>query len=270
MNNQTCSSVVSICADSAYEKISYLVANGMKVLPACRQIAEEFNNENPTAKVEVESLRKMYNRTIKTTKTVSVTQKTGTMTQKSKKKAPTKKELLEQLKAKDAQIIELSEQFQALNDGHVENPEQNQVVKEQSQLNQALNDGQDKKDEQNQVVKSSEKEENMLKANLSLNRQLEHYERDNLRMREEIHELAQKLHNVEKERDAIMDASNQQYLECKEMEEHLRREIKKNQDIISLYDEITEKFLIKYTPEMQSDLRKKIEKQFNDLLKVQK
>jgi uncharacterized protein YoaH (UPF0181 family) len=53
---------VDICGESALDKVSKLVAEGMTVNKACKQVAEDFNATNEGAQVKVETLRKSYNR----------------------------------------------------------------------------------------------------------------------------------------------------------------------------------------------------------------
>ena len=73
---------VDICGESALDKVSKLVAEGMTVNKACKQVAEDFNSTNEGAQVKVETLRKSYNRAQKVgTCPQSDTEKVGTCPQ---------------------------------------------------------------------------------------------------------------------------------------------------------------------------------------------
>ncbi len=63
---KNCSAVVSICMEEAYDRISSLIAKEkMSVCKACRQVADDFNKDNPGAGLKMSNLRRMYYRTNK-------------------------------------------------------------------------------------------------------------------------------------------------------------------------------------------------------------
>ena len=53
--------IVEICAETAVDAVSKRVAKGMKVIPACKEVADEFNRDND-ATVTWKSLRTSYYR----------------------------------------------------------------------------------------------------------------------------------------------------------------------------------------------------------------
>ncbi len=57
--------VVEICAETALDAVSKRVVKGMKVLTACKEVAEEFNKDND-AVIKANTLRQSYTRAQKT------------------------------------------------------------------------------------------------------------------------------------------------------------------------------------------------------------
>lgn len=56
---------VDICGESALDKVSKLVVDGMSVNKACKQVAEDFNAKNEGAQVKAATLRQSYIRSQK-------------------------------------------------------------------------------------------------------------------------------------------------------------------------------------------------------------
>jgi DNA repair exonuclease SbcCD ATPase subunit len=230
---------MNICAESSTDAIAKLRAEGMGLNAACKLVANEYNRNKPkdSERAHWKTLKQRYVRANQVEDTKAAQGKPSLP--KKKVSGPTKKELLDKLRAQESQIVELSQLLKQLN-------EENQVVSSPSAGEKNLEkELQDLKEQRVQEIAAAAKS-------------ISGYEREQDRLNVIIAKQQDDIHSLR----ALLD-------ELHEEIEQLKKENLRSQEIRVVYDKIVEGLLNNYPAAERKRYEIRIQELFSEVMQKQ-
>ena len=229
---------MNICAESSIDAIAKLRTEGMGLNAACKLVANEYNKNKPkdSERARWKTLKQRYMRANQVEDTKAAQSKPSLP---KKVSGPTKKELLDKLRAQESQIIELSQLLKQLN-------EENQVVSSSSAGEKNLEkELQDLKEQRVQEIAAAAKS-------------ISGYEREQDRLNVIIAKQQDDIHSLRARLD-----------ELHEEIEQLKKENLRSQEIRVVYDKIVEGLLNNYPAAERKRYEIRIQELFSEVMQKQ-